>query len=435
MNREDHKANATKMESGPFLVHDHEVPCSHIRELPNALAVDEGGPGADLRLSVKQYVPKENNDPQPDDITIIFLHASTFFKELYEPLFEDLLERLTNGTRIRSIWVADIAAQGSSYALNEEKLATGQSWDDHPRDLLHMINTFKEQMVPPLFGIGHSMGGAQLVQLSKLHPRLFHSVSFLDGWFAHKWEPSDPKSFWKRATNKRGRFDDKAAACKQYEQTPVLKQWDKRVVQKYKQHGFRNTPTVLHPEQQTDQQQVASLTPGPMELHTQSRVTVDANIDQNDRFFRLQYPDFRDNLKYQWPYYQSAPYAAGEYLPHLRPRAIFLYGKKGSISRPEWQKDNLELTGTSHGGSGGAKLGCVQADVVAGGHFFPFENPVGTAQKLSAWLTQEGEVWKAETEELKRRFGHGRSARERQEMPAQYHEVTKTWASKRDSKL
>lgn len=241
--------------------------------------------------------------------------------------------------------------------------------------------------------------------------------------------------FWKRATKKRDRFDNHEIACKQYEQAPVLKAWDPRVLQKYKQHGFRKLPTVLHPERSSDSKEVALLTPGPIELHTQSRATVDVDIDPDSRIFRLHYPDFSPDLKYQWPYYQAAPSTAGKYLPHLRPRTLFLYGNKGSVVRPEWQKDNLEHTGTGSGGSGGMKLDCVKSDVVTGGHFFPFENPTGTAEKLSQWLVDERKVWAEENDELRKRFGHGRSARERQLLPRKYHEVTKTWTSNKESKL
>lgn len=33
---------------------------------------------------------------------------------------------------------------------------------DHSRDLLHMINTFRDQMPQPIVGVGHSMGAGQL---------------------------------------------------------------------------------------------------------------------------------------------------------------------------------------------------------------------------------------------------------------------------------
>lgn len=35
-------------------------------------------------------------------------------------------------------------------------------WDDHTRDLLHIINHFRKEMPRPLVGVGHSMGGTQL---------------------------------------------------------------------------------------------------------------------------------------------------------------------------------------------------------------------------------------------------------------------------------
>lgn len=41
-------------------------------------------------------------------------------KELYEPLWIDLHARSkANGFRIRGIWIADVAQQGASLALNE----------------------------------------------------------------------------------------------------------------------------------------------------------------------------------------------------------------------------------------------------------------------------------------------------------------------------
>jgi hypothetical protein len=37
------------------------------------------------------------------------------------------------------------------------------NWFDHSRDLLYMVNYFRERMIRPIFGIGHSTGTAQLL--------------------------------------------------------------------------------------------------------------------------------------------------------------------------------------------------------------------------------------------------------------------------------
>ena len=105
--------------------------------------------------------------------------ALTTYQELYEPLWEDLLSQAQqNSVRIRSIWMADSSNSGASGILNEQHLGndrksvsetsiirlieTVASWHDHSRDLLHMINGFRDQMPQPIMGIGHSLGAGQL---------------------------------------------------------------------------------------------------------------------------------------------------------------------------------------------------------------------------------------------------------------------------------
>jgi len=432
------------MSTTKFKVHEHIVPASHVRELPNALAVEENTPDATLHLAVKQYVPINNPDPKPGDINIIALHSNTFTKELYEPLWDDLLDALPAGTNIKSIWIADIAQQGASYVLNEEKLADGASWDDHSRDLLLMINHFRDQMTAPMIGIGHSMGGTQLIGLCRIHPRLFHAVAFLDGWFAADYQSLDPKGFWKRGTSRKDRFRSLDVARKGYEKVPVFKAWDRRVFERYMAAGFRDLPTMLHP----DGEGVALTTPTAMEMSTATRSNIDEiNVkpEEATRLDRLTYPDMAYDLSLKWPYYVKQPRTAGRYLPYLRPRALFLYGSKGSMARPEWQKANIEHTGTSDGGSGGHRLGCVEDGKVDGGHFFPFENPRGTAKVLAPWLATEAKVWRTEKEELSKRFQVEKPAEQRQRFPKEYVDITKNWANdphaepaakpKKDSKL
>lgn len=78
--------------------------------------------------------------------------------------------------------MADMSNQGASGVLNEHmqgddrktmfdmaKLYTEfwynlglASYFDHSRDLLLMINTFRDQMARPIVGVGHSVGGTAL---------------------------------------------------------------------------------------------------------------------------------------------------------------------------------------------------------------------------------------------------------------------------------
>lgn len=80
--------------SSPFRIVEHIVPTQHIREYPGATANDQEEP---LHLAVKQYIPLDNHNPQPGDITILGAHANGFPKvcdarcrgpELPEPLSE-----------------------------------------------------------------------------------------------------------------------------------------------------------------------------------------------------------------------------------------------------------------------------------------------------------------------------------------------------------
>ena len=103
-----------------FTITPHTTRTQHTRDRP---AGAERGRHNDLRLHVNQYVPKDNPNPKVGDVTLIGAHANGFPKELYEPFWDDLYERLrAKGRGVRGIWIADIASQGQSGILNEEIL-------------------------------------------------------------------------------------------------------------------------------------------------------------------------------------------------------------------------------------------------------------------------------------------------------------------------
>lgn len=60
-----------------FIINEHSLPCQHLREYAHAISTSEA---AVLRLAVKEYIPRENPNPAPGDVTIIGAHANGFTK-------------------------------------------------------------------------------------------------------------------------------------------------------------------------------------------------------------------------------------------------------------------------------------------------------------------------------------------------------------------
>lgn len=59
-----------------FTVEEHVLDGQHIREYPRATIT----PDAPIKLAVKKYIPLDNHNPQPGDVTIIGTHGAGFPK-------------------------------------------------------------------------------------------------------------------------------------------------------------------------------------------------------------------------------------------------------------------------------------------------------------------------------------------------------------------
>ena len=135
------------MASQRFSIFEHQVPCQYIREYPHATA---GSQESSFHLAVKQYKPKSNLHNQRNGITLIVAPANGMPKEIYEPLWDDLFDTCALfHVHINGIWVAEMSHQGDSGILNEKDLGNDPHWFDHSRDLLHMINLFRNDMPLP----------------------------------------------------------------------------------------------------------------------------------------------------------------------------------------------------------------------------------------------------------------------------------------------
>lgn len=80
------------MSSDHFLTTEHVIPASFVRGFARGLR-DERSPY--LRLSIKQYKPINNPQPQLGDPTIIFTHGTGIARESYEPMFDALVSDTT----------------------------------------------------------------------------------------------------------------------------------------------------------------------------------------------------------------------------------------------------------------------------------------------------------------------------------------------------
>lgn len=436
-----------------FRVKEHVIPAQHVRELPDALAIDETRQDATLQLHVKQYTPKNNSDPQPGDTTIIAFHGNGFCKEIYEPVWEHLLATLPPNRRVRSIWIADVAHQGSSYLLNESKLGLGIAWDDHARDILHMVNYFRKEMPPPLMGVGHSMGSVVMVKLADIHPRLFHSVALLDPWIwtHYNASPQPPHNTIKQILFKKDTFASAEIATKNLRNHEFFKNWDPRSLQIYLDHRLRPTPTLLHHGQQNirgapsnNSNEQASTThftlrtPKEMEAVTLFRPNPYAlNANSNStRVERLAMPYVNYGSPLKAPVSNPNTKDVVTHLQTLRPRCLFLYGTKSPVNSLRDGADvdrqrNLDITGRGSGGSGGVPLGCVAEDWIEGAHAFPLENPTDLGKRLATWVDQEANIWQLERQEVQSLLWHGRDGvKERQELDPTYIKVMKGWNGK-----
>ncbi|KAK8166509.1 Alpha/beta hydrolase family-domain-containing protein [Phyllosticta citrichinensis] len=426
----------------PFEIKEHIVPCQHIRAYARATAHEQED---ELHLAIKQYIPLDNLTPKKGDVTIIATHANGFAKELYEPLWEELLKRSkAEGFSIRSIWIADVSYQGASGVLNEKKLGNDPSWFDHPRDLLHFINLFRHEMVRPIIGIGHSMGGNHIVNLSLMHPRLFETmvivdpviqrVTALDGNFLPAAQSARRRDIWPSRT----------AAAESFKKHPFYQRWDARVLDRWIKYGLRDLPTSIYPSLEAaaaNNPKTSSSPASPQEgppvtltttKHQEVLTFVRPNFDPHavpaNSYAQLladpssiviatkdgnrsphTHPDV-DMSKAALSlddtpplFYRAESPLTFAQLPHLRPTVLYVFGGKSSLSTPELRAEKIAVTGTGVGGSGGAAKGAVREIVFdEAGHLVPMEEVERTAHEAAGWVGRELTRWR-EREEAERK--------------------------------
>ncbi|KAF2463874.1 alpha/beta-hydrolase [Lindgomyces ingoldianus] len=367
------------MDSFGFNIMEHVIACQHIRGYRNATK----DATTQLRLAVKQYTPKEV--PSPRAITIIATHANGVPKEAYEPLWEEL--RLRLGSKLRDIWIADCAHQGASGVLNENLLGDDPNWFDHSRDLLGMVNHFRDSIQPPIVGLGHSMGCAQLVQLSTIHPRLFQGLVFVEPVMLKDFPPGPNAALF--TSYRPDLWSSLDEAQEYFRQNKFYKTWDRRVVDIYLRYGLRPVPTALYMQEKPGS--VTLTTP----KHQEAWSYVRSNFGEHSGNVEGQYAERLtsgdlDSAQSSFLFHRAEPGLALEALPFIQPSVLWIFAEESYINRREDMEFKLSTTGSQNRASGGAKAGSVRMEIVRkAGHLLPLEKVAETANAIVPYVKDQ----------------------------------------------
>lgn len=398
------------MSSDLFRIDEHKIEASHIRGFPRATSTHQDEV---LHLAVKQYTPLNNSSPKSGDITIIAAHANGFPKELYEPLWDELLKRCQQyGFGIRSIWIADVVHQGWSSVLNEDKLGNDPAWLDHSRDLLHMVNIFRDQMPRPIIGVGHSMGGCQLANLALLHPRLFESLILIDPVIQGKVSLVGNVSPAAASARRRERWPSREEAAKSFKKSKFYQTWDSRVLDRWVRYGLRDVPTSQFPDAKspevtlttTKHQEVMTFLRPNFAARPGDKEPSSANFAlSNPKVNRRTHADITPDVDIQSPFYRGESTIVFNQLPSIRPSVLYVFGSLSFLTDDAIIEEKMTKTGSGVGGSGGRAEGRVANVMVQdAGHLIPMEKVEESAEHIGKWIKKEMVRywdWEKKTEE------------------------------------
>jgi pimeloyl-ACP methyl ester carboxylesterase len=284
-----------------------------------------------------------------------------------------------------------------------------------------MVNHFRDQMPRPIIGIGHSMGGNNLVNLSLMHPRLMETLILVDPVFARK---TDAKGNFAPATAsafRRDRWPSRKAAAESFSKSKFYQAWDPRVLALFVKYGLRELPTPLYPDAQPSPATTGAavtleptVTPNVVENYSTKEVTLTTTKHQEVfTFLRPNLPPLPDSPPVELthpdihpegpvsPFYRPEPVITFFNLPFLRPSVYYIFGDESPLSAPPFRDDKLTLTGTGVGGSGGVAAGRVEHIIIQGtGHLIPMEKVEETGTRTSQWIGKEMRRWAANEELL-----------------------------------
>ena len=327
--------------------------------------------------------------------------------------------------------------EGASSVHNSESLGDDSNWFDHSRDLLHLINIFRESFPRPVIGLAHSRGCSQIAQLAHIHPRLLSSCIFIEPLMLSGPLPGKNPAYF--ATRRKDLWASRQEAEQDLRKTLPYKAWNPQVFRRYLDVGLRATPTDIYPLSHDNVKpgSVTLTTTKHQEAWSFARPTLtprltDPTAEELKRE-KLLAPDIDLDKMRPFYSYRSEAFMALDDLPTLRPPVFYISAQKSPFSFTKAIEWKMTTTGAGIGGSGGIALGKVEKVMLREArHYAPSEHIGGCAKACVGWLERSLTEWRKE-EEILKEAGMGKSYNgERKAMSQAWVEMTgKDFGAKR----
>lgn len=273
---------------------------------------------------------------------------------------------------------------------------------DSARDLVLLVNQFRDDMPRPILGFGHSLGATPLLKLSLLHPRLLSSLTLIEPAVS----PNPAKVSFDLVytmASRQDKWPSREAALKAHLNSAMYATWHPRTLELFKEHAFRDLPTALYPQPRAAAGDQVTLTSTKhQEVLSYARPAYPADRNATPETFAPSQsvdPEFKWTRHPPVPFYRPENLMTFSSLPSVRPSCFFIYGGSShwrAQSGTKGPPPELGVTGTGVGGSGGAAEGQVKDWTCPNGsHYLPMEQPDAIGREFGAWLSGQMREWRA----------------------------------------
>ncbi|KAL0948892.1 hypothetical protein HGRIS_009008 [Hohenbuehelia grisea] len=212
-------------------------------------------------LAKRYWLPAfEANASDPEALTLILLHSTSFHKEAWEPSLEDLFQLASRQktVKIREAWTLDCPNHGDAAQLNDEVFKNDVehrqnfTCEKYARAAYRFLSAGPQQGAKVdftsrnLVGIGHSLGGVAMTVLQGIEPRLpFSSIVLVEPMLSPEGRDvlTELRLYLlKGAYERRDVWPDRKAAKEALLGRSRTVKWDRRVVDLYVKHAIRPHP-------------------------------------------------------------------------------------------------------------------------------------------------------------------------------------------------